>query len=220
MFYQNPIIGIGPNLYRFECENKKYFILDPFCGVGTTNLVSQSLGYKSIGFDINPVAFLASDVKTHYFTSTEVKLIKKGIKNFKPTKSASPKPTRSSSSSSSSSSPSSTAAKPQDQIRPGETPMQQWARLHPNTKVLQPDAQFKEQLEKMDTYDKGKSNGELTKRDTASWKDKSWVIGIQDGPFARTYDWNQLTKQSIIQDSLPNNPIVIFLENDTASFHT
>jgi len=26
MFYQNPIIGIGPNLYRFECENKKYFI--------------------------------------------------------------------------------------------------------------------------------------------------------------------------------------------------
>ena len=26
MFYQNPIIGIGPNLYRFHCENEKYFI--------------------------------------------------------------------------------------------------------------------------------------------------------------------------------------------------
>ena len=26
MFYQNPIFGIGPNLYRFECANKKYFI--------------------------------------------------------------------------------------------------------------------------------------------------------------------------------------------------
>jgi hypothetical protein len=52
-------------------------------------------------------------------------------RNFKPTKSTSPKPTRSSSSSSSSSSASSTAAKPQDQRRPGETPMQQWARLHP-----------------------------------------------------------------------------------------
>lgn len=26
MFYQNPLIGVGPNLYRFECENKKYFI--------------------------------------------------------------------------------------------------------------------------------------------------------------------------------------------------
>jgi DNA modification methylase len=76
------------NIIESENPNKKYFILDPFCGVGTTNLVSQSLGYKSIGFDINPVAFLASDVKTHYFTSTEVKLIKKGIKNFKPTKSS------------------------------------------------------------------------------------------------------------------------------------
>jgi len=26
MFYQNPIIGIGTNLYRFECGNEKYFI--------------------------------------------------------------------------------------------------------------------------------------------------------------------------------------------------
>jgi hypothetical protein len=72
----------------------------------------------------------------------------------------------------------------------------------------------------MDTYDKGKSKGELTKRDTASWKSKSWVIGIQDGVNARTYDWNQLSKHRLIQDSLPNNPIVIILESDTASFHT
>jgi hypothetical protein len=95
-----------------------------------------------------------------------------------------------------------------------------WVRKHPNTQVLQPDAQFKEQFEKMDNYDKGKSKGELTKRDTASWKSKSWVIGIQDGVNARTYDWNLLVKQKIIQDSLPNNPIVLFLENDTASFRT
>jgi O-antigen ligase len=26
MFYQNPIMGIGPNLYRFHCKNEKYFI--------------------------------------------------------------------------------------------------------------------------------------------------------------------------------------------------
>jgi hypothetical protein len=106
------------------------------------------------------------------------------------------------------------------EIKSEQLVLSAWVRKQPNTHVLQPDAQFKEKFEKMETYDKGKSKGDLTKRDTASWKDKSWVIGIQDGPFARTYDWNQLTKQSIIQDSLPNNPIVIFLENDTASFHT
>ena len=94
-----------------------------------------------------------------------------------------------------------------------------WARIHPNTQILQPDPLFKEEFEQMDTYDKGISRGDLTKRDTTSWKNKSWVLGIQDGANAKTYDWNQLTKQKIIQDSLPNNPIVILLENDTASFH-
>jgi len=94
-----------------------------------------------------------------------------------------------------------------------------WARIHPNTKILQPDALFKEEFEEMDSFDKGISRGNLTKRDTASWKNKSWILGIQDGANAKTYDWNQLTKQRIIQDSLPNNPIVILLESDTASFH-
>ena len=94
-----------------------------------------------------------------------------------------------------------------------------WARIHPNTQILQPDPLFKEEFEQMDTYDKGISRGDLTKRDTASWKNKSWVLGIQDGANAKTYDWNQLTKQRIIQDSLPNNPIIILLEKDTASFH-
>ena len=95
-----------------------------------------------------------------------------------------------------------------------------WVRIHPNTQILQPDPLFKEEFEQMDTYDKGISRGDLTKRDTTSWKNKSWVLGIQDGANAKTYDWNQLTKHRIIQDSLPNNPIVILLENDSASFHT
>ena len=107
-----------------------------------------------------------------------------------------------------------------EEIQSEQLVLSAWVRKQPNTQVLQPDAQFKEQFEKMDTYDKGKSKRALTKRDTASWKSKSWVIGIQDGVNARTYDWNQLVKQRFIQDSLPNNPIVIFLENDTASFHT
>jgi hypothetical protein len=63
---------------------KSKFILDPFCGVGTTNLVAQTLGYKSIGFDINPVAVLAAKLKTSYFSPNEIELIKKTIKTFKP----------------------------------------------------------------------------------------------------------------------------------------
>lgn len=69
-----------------EQPDKKHFILDPFCGVGTSNVVAQALGYKSIGFDINPVAYLAASVKTHFYTAEEVKEIHKLIKNFKPSK--------------------------------------------------------------------------------------------------------------------------------------
>jgi hypothetical protein len=95
-----------------------------------------------------------------------------------------------------------------------------WARVHPNTRILQPDPVFKEKFDQMDTYDKGASKGSLTKRDKTSWSNKSWVLGVEDAGNSKTYDWNQLVVQRIIQDSIPNNPIVILLENDTASFHT
>lgn len=95
-----------------------------------------------------------------------------------------------------------------------------WSRTYPATKVLQADNVFKVQFDKMDSYDKGKSNGGLTKRDTASWKNKSWVVGIQVGENAKSYDWHQLVKQRLIQDSLPHQPLLILLENDSASFHT
>jgi DNA modification methylase len=65
--------------------SKELYVLDPFCGVGTSNLVAQSLGYKSIGFDINPVAFLAAKVKTHFYSNEEQKEIEKRINEFIPT---------------------------------------------------------------------------------------------------------------------------------------
>ena len=46
-----------------ERPSREYYILDPFSGVGTTNLVAKSLGYNSIGFDINPIAHEASKTK-------------------------------------------------------------------------------------------------------------------------------------------------------------
>lgn len=67
-----------------EKPDKNHYILDPFCGVGTSNVVAQSLGYKSIGFDINPVAYLAASVKTHYYYEAEQREILRQIINFKP----------------------------------------------------------------------------------------------------------------------------------------
>ena len=105
------------------------------------------------------------------------------------------------------------------EINSEQLSLKAWFRKHPNAEVLQPDEKFAATLAKMDSYDKGKSKSNLTKRDTASWQFKSWVLGIDIGESAKTYDWNYLEKNKFIQDSLPSFPILILLENDSASFH-
>jgi DNA modification methylase len=73
-------------ILKAENPKKDQYVLDPFMGVGTTNLVAQTLGYKSIGFDINPVAVLATKVKTVYYNNIDIAEIVSVIKKFKPTK--------------------------------------------------------------------------------------------------------------------------------------
>ncbi len=105
------------------------------------------------------------------------------------------------------------------EINSEQLSLKAWFRKHPNAEVLQPDEKFAATLAKMDSYDKGKSKSNLTKRDTVSWQFKSWVLGIDIGESAKTYDWNYVEKNKIIHDSLPSLPILIVLENDSASFH-
>ncbi|MFH1825050.1 MAG: DNA methyltransferase [Candidatus Firestonebacteria bacterium] len=69
-----------------EKPPKTRYVLDPFTGVGTTNLVAKSLGYRSIGLDINPVATFAAKVKTTTFSKQEINKINTMIKLFSPTK--------------------------------------------------------------------------------------------------------------------------------------
>ncbi|MEO7049049.1 MAG: DUF3179 domain-containing (seleno)protein, partial [Ferruginibacter sp.] len=59
----------------------------------------------------------------------------------------------------------------------------------------------------------------LEKRDSASWKPKSWVIGVMHNASSKAYDWNKLMKTKVINDSIEGLRLVIILENDTASFH-
>ncbi|MFZ1451830.1 MAG: DUF3179 domain-containing (seleno)protein, partial [Ferruginibacter sp.] len=59
----------------------------------------------------------------------------------------------------------------------------------------------------------------LEKRDSASWQFKSWVIGIAKNGHAKAYDWNDLEKQRVINDTFQNTALVLVLENDNRSFH-
>lgn len=94
-----------------------------------------------------------------------------------------------------------------------------WLALHPTSLIMQPDQDFQEEYDGLKNYDKGKGKSHLTRADSLSWKDKSWVVGVQRGMHARAYDWNDLLQHSVLQDTLAGTSLLITLENDSASFH-
>jgi hypothetical protein len=94
-----------------------------------------------------------------------------------------------------------------------------WIREHPQTLILQADSFFTKRYADLQGYDSGTIKGSLEKRDSSSWKFKSWIIGISYQGHARAYDWNELVSKRIINDSLPGLPVLLTLENDGASFH-
>lgn len=93
-----------------------------------------------------------------------------------------------------------------------------WLRLHPHSRILQPDTSFKKEYAQLEPYDEGKMKGKLTRSDTASWKEKSWVAGIVWKGQARAYDWNNLKRNRCINDTLAGDSIALVLGSDRKSF--
>ncbi len=97
--------------------------------------------------------------------------------------------------------------------------LEAWLREYPNSTIMQPDTSFKKDYKDLAGYDKGTLKSGLEKRDSASWKRKSWVIGVLHDYSAKAYDWNELVQKKLINDSIEGLPVVLALEKDTASFH-
>ena len=112
-----------------------------------------------------------------------------------------------------------------------ELPSQQltlaeWLHQYPNSAILQPDTLFKKHYDALALYDNGTIEGGLEHRDSASWKPKSWVVGIRTGDgtktsagHAKAYDWNDLIRQQLIQDTIGQTPVILLLNSDSTSFH-
>jgi hypothetical protein len=94
-----------------------------------------------------------------------------------------------------------------------------WLRRYPHSLILQPDTNFNKNYRELEKFDDGTKQSELHKRDSSSWKFKSWVVGVSVGDAARAYDWNSLVNKRIINDSLQGTPLLITVESDSATFH-
>jgi hypothetical protein len=84
--------------------------------------------------------------------------------------------------------------------------------------VMQADEASKLKYDSTGKFERGKSTSRLTRTDSLSWKEKSWVIGIQKGSVSKSYDWNLLKKKGIINDLVGTTPVVIVLSSDGESF--
>lgn len=93
-----------------------------------------------------------------------------------------------------------------------------WLRLHPGSRILQADPTFAEEYKKLEPYDEGRMKGKLTRSDTASWNEKSWVAGLLWKNQARAYDWNHLKRSACINDTMAGDRIVLVLGGDGKSF--
>jgi len=90
--------------------------------------------------------------------------------------------------------------------------------MYPFGAIMDADESSTEYYDSLARYEKGKSKGELTRTDSLSWKDKSWVIGIEQNGVSKAYDWIELKEKKIINDKLGNVPIVLVISDDSQSF--
>ncbi len=103
---------------------------------------------------------------------------------------------------------------PAKQMRLGD-----WINQNPSTNILQPDSNFKKDYADLKGFDEGIIKSSLEKRDSGSWKFKSWVIGINLNGQAKAYDWNYLVKKTLINDAIMETPIIITVEANQKSFY-
>lgn len=96
--------------------------------------------------------------------------------------------------------------------------LREWVVEHPNTRVFQADSTFADEFLAMKSYENGLSKGKLTRRDSASWQPKSWIIGVEHAGITKAYDWNMLETKRILNDTIGGSPILLTMATDSISF--
>lgn len=104
------------------------------------------------------------------------------------------------------------------EVHSTQTSLGAWLKLHPNTLIMQPDPEFQMKYDSMSKYESGKGKSKLTGTDSISWKEKSWVVGIQVDKQSKAFDWNRLKKERVINSEIGGRPTVLVLATDNKSF--
>lgn len=96
--------------------------------------------------------------------------------------------------------------------------LRKWFEMNPQGVVMQYDPTFRSVYDSAGRFEKGKGRSSLTRTDSLSWQDKSWVVGVTVRGHSKAYDWNQLRQMRVINDVIEDVPVVVVLGTDNMSF--
>jgi hypothetical protein len=96
--------------------------------------------------------------------------------------------------------------------------LKKWFALNPEGVVMQMDPAARTSYDSTGRFEKGKGRSKLTRTDSLSWQDKSWVVGINLNGESKAYDWLMLKEKRVINDVVGNVPVVLALASDDQSF--
>lgn len=99
-----------------------------------------------------------------------------------------------------------------------QTTLGEWLQLHPQSLIMQEDPAYADHYNPGFKYENGTIKSSLVGTDSLSWKDKSWVVGIENGNLVKAYDWNMLKSKRMIDDHSGENRTIIVLAKDNKSF--
>jgi hypothetical protein len=90
--------------------------------------------------------------------------------------------------------------------------------LYPFGKIMQAETETWPKYDSLGRFEKGKSKGKLTRKDTLAWHNKSWIVGLQLGKNTKAYDWDDLKNMEVINDKIGGIPVMLTISSDGASF--
>jgi len=104
------------------------------------------------------------------------------------------------------------------EIGASQLTLRKWFEMNPDGVVMQYDPGFRSVYDSTGRFEKGKGRSALTRTDSLSWKEKSWVVGLAVNGESKAYDWNELREKRVINDVVGNVPIVVAVASDNMSF--
>ena len=105
-----------------------------------------------------------------------------------------------------------------EEIPSRQVMLAQWLALYPRSLIMQADSALAPRYARDFDYETGRSRSALTGSDSASWHEKSWVVGITANGVSRAYDWNRLLREVAVNDTLGGKPIVLAVAADRRSY--